>query len=99
MGTCIGHRNIRYFVCFLLYTSLHGLITGLIGFLYFWFVTREKYDTFFDSADEKEARKEDPDYEEPTSYVSTMQIVNGAAMVYGFAFFLMLFCFGLSMHY
>lgn len=31
VGTCIGHRNIRLFIGFLVFTSLHGIITVLIS--------------------------------------------------------------------
>lgn len=39
MGTCIGLRNIRYFVSFLFFTSLHGLVTSVISVAYFMLKT------------------------------------------------------------
>mmetsp|Transcript_10414 Transcript_10414/g.7318 ORF Transcript_10414/g.7318 Transcript_10414/m.7318 type:complete len:175 (+) Transcript_10414:303-827(+) len=34
VGTCVAKRNIKYFVCFLFYTGLHGILTGIICFTY-----------------------------------------------------------------
>lgn len=34
VGTCVGRRNIRYFVLFLIYTALHGFLTAIICLSY-----------------------------------------------------------------
>lgn len=34
VGTCVGKRNVRYFVMFLFYTGLHGILTGIICFTF-----------------------------------------------------------------
>ena len=44
MGTCIGHRNLRYFVCFLFYTAVHSIFTTILGGLYFYFKSMDEYD-------------------------------------------------------
>ncbi len=47
MGTCVGLRNIRYFVCFLTYTALHGFLTFLISLAYFAVVSSGSLDQLF----------------------------------------------------
>ena len=34
VGTCVGKRNIRYFVSFLFWTAVHGLITAIYGAIF-----------------------------------------------------------------
>jgi palmitoyltransferase ZDHHC9/14/18 len=34
VGTCVGRRNIRYFIAFLFWTGVHGLITFLFCLIY-----------------------------------------------------------------
>jgi len=34
VGTCVGRRNVRYFVLFLFYTALHGFFTAIICLSY-----------------------------------------------------------------
>jgi len=47
MGTCIGYRNIRYFVLFLVFTSTHALITSLISLGYFLVKTSPIFNHIF----------------------------------------------------
>lgn len=99
MGTCIGLRNIRYFVCFLLYTSLHAFITAFISLLYLIFRSKGIVDNIFDSSGvENEDKQDDDDEEDVSPFMGTVHIINGVCLIYSFAFFLMLFCFGASMH-
>jgi len=45
MGTCIGKRNLRYFVLFLVLTPLHALLTSILTSIFFLQNTRlEFYD-------------------------------------------------------
>ena len=53
MGTCIGLRNIRYFVCFLVYTALHGMITFLISLAYFTAVSSGSMEAVFGGSSSK----------------------------------------------
>jgi len=39
MGTCIGKRNLKYFLSFLFLTSLHASVTASISATYFFRVT------------------------------------------------------------
>ena len=41
MGTCVGKRNLKYFLSFLLLTSLHAIITAIICAVYFFQVTNK----------------------------------------------------------
>ena len=54
MGTCIGLRNIRYFVSFLVFTSLHGLITFIISIFFFLNVTNPVFDQVLGRDNKKE---------------------------------------------
>ena len=65
MGTCIGLRNIRYFVCFLCYTALHGFITFLISVSYFAAVSSGSMEEIFGAAGMK-GGKTDDDPSDPT---------------------------------
>ena len=58
MGTCIGLRNIKYFVCFLSYTSLHALITCIINSIFFGVKTYGNlHDLFSQESDEEDEEK------------------------------------------
>lgn len=92
MGTCIGHRNLRYFVCFLCYTALHAFYTCLLSVLYFYFISMGEYDFLEDK------RSKEGDKVELSKFIEIVQVFNGISMIYSFAFFLMLACFGLQMH-
>jgi len=35
VGTCVGKRNIRYFIGFLFWTAIHGLVTAILGVIFF----------------------------------------------------------------
>jgi hypothetical protein len=35
VGTCVGHRNIRYFIAFLFWTAIHALVVFCISFTVF----------------------------------------------------------------
>lgn len=35
VGTCVGHRNHKYFALFLLMTSLHSLFSFILSFIFF----------------------------------------------------------------
>ena len=95
MGTCIGHRNLRYFVCFLCYTCLHALFTSILSLLYFMIKSMGEYDFM------KSSRAEDEEEQkvEISEFMNAVQVFNGISLIYSFAFFLMLGCFALSMHY
>ena len=45
MGTCVGKRNLKYFLAFLGWTALHAFVTAIICVIYFFRVTN-KLDTF-----------------------------------------------------
>ena len=96
MGTCIGHRNLRYFVCFLFYTGLHALFTSIISLLYFMIKSMGEYDFLSGSPAEEDEGKEKVELSE---FMNAVQVANGISLIYSFAFFLMLGCFALSMHY
>lgn len=36
MGTCIGLRNLKAFICFLGFTSLHGIFTSILALAFFF---------------------------------------------------------------
>lgn len=95
MGTCIGHRNLRYFVCFLCYTCLHALFTSILSLLYFMIKSMGEYDFLKDSR----AEDEEEERVQISKFMNAVQVANGISLIYSFAFFLMLGCFGLSMHY
>ena len=96
MGTCIGHRNLRYFVCFLAYTCLHSLFTFILSGLYFYIVSMGEYDFMNDGRE-----RDDPEKEkiEISKFMNAVQVFNGIGLIYSIAFFLMLGCFALQMHY
>ena len=52
MGTCIGKRNIRYFVSFLAFTSLHALLTAVMDTTFFVVKTVPIMNTLFDKSHE-----------------------------------------------
>ena len=58
MGTCIGHRNVRYFVSFLSFTALHAFITFIVGLIYFLVITVHKFDGFFPKKDKEKPQEE-----------------------------------------
>ena len=93
MGTCIGLRNIRYFVCFLFYTSMHALLVFIYSVTFFATKTLGEFHIFDDSSSTK---KEDEETE--TQFDQITHVWNLVAMIYSFAFFLMLVCFAVSMH-
>ena len=93
MGTCIGLRNIRYFVCFLFYTSMHALLVFIYSVTFFATRTLGEFHIFDDSSSTK---KEDEETE--TQFEQITHVWNLVAMIYSFAFFLMLVCFAVSMH-
>jgi len=94
MGTCIGQRNIRYFVCFLVYTPLHALITCLIGMTFFIVRTKD-VDSIFGRNEEAEPGEEP---EEISLFMKVIHTTNGIAFIYAGMYVLLIF-FGLSMHY
>ena len=93
MGTCIGLRNIRYFVCFLAFTSLHALITCIIDTLFFSFFTYPKLDEIFHSEDDEEGSTESV-----SSATRALHVVNMGVCIYSFLFFFFLLFFALGMH-
>lgn len=95
MGTCIGHRNLRYFVCFLFYTCLHALFTSILSLLYFMIKSMGEYKFLNNSR----AEDEEEEKVEISEFMNAVQVANGISLIYSFAFFLMLGCFALSMHY
>jgi len=50
---------------------------------------------FESSSEETEDKKDDEDV---SSFMGTIHVINGVCLIYSFAFFLMLLCFGASMH-
>ena len=95
MGTCIGLRNIRYFVCFLAYTALHAFLVCLYSVSFFATKTKGKIDIFGSSSSSDE---EEEDEEDMSQFQKIAHIWNLVAMIYSFAFFMMLACFACSMH-
>ena len=96
MGTCIGHRNLRYFVCFLFWTALHALFTAILSLLYFMIKSMDEYGFLSDRPTDDEEKEEKVEISE---FMNAVQVANGISLIYSFAFFLMLGCFALSMHY
>ena len=43
VGTCVGHRNVRYFIGFLFFTACHGLVTFFVCLGYL-IETKQKQD-------------------------------------------------------
>ena len=94
MGTCIGHRNLRYFVCFLFYTALHALFTAIVSFLYFYIKSLGEYHFMSDSSSSEKEEKV-----EQSEFMEAIQVWNGISLIYSVAFFLMLGCFATQMHF
>ena len=53
MGTCVGKRNLKYFLAFLVMTSLHAFITAAICITYFTKVTNLIDEFDFDRSNER----------------------------------------------
>ena len=45
VGTCVGYRNVRYFIGFLIFTALHALVTFFICIGYMLETKKGKNDT------------------------------------------------------
>ena len=88
MGTCIGRRNIRYFVSFLSWTTLHAFITSLLTGLHLALYSEKILD----------GEKNDHDDETYHNYKRIMRVFSLVSLLYSFAFFLMLLCFAAGMH-
>ena len=53
MGTCIGKRNLKYFISFLFMTALHAFITASITIVYFTRVTAKIDEFDFERSNER----------------------------------------------
>lgn len=94
MGTCIGRRNIRYFICFLFYASLHGFVTAVIGALNFFLVTVPNFEQVFGRREENLDEGE----EVLSQPLRVFQFINFVTVMYGVSFFSMLGAFAHSNH-
>ena len=63
MGTCIGLRNIRYFVSFLFFTALHALVTTIISLAFFSKNTIPVFDQVFDREDRTQQQQKNTEPE------------------------------------
>ena len=114
MGTCIGRRNIRYFICFLFYASLHGFITAGIGVANFVLVTLPNYRQVFGSESSSSSEESvivettdsskdvlnvtDDEEEKLSSFLRVYQFINFVTIMYGITFWVMLGAFALTNH-
>ena len=94
MGTCIGLRNLRYFIGFLTMTSMHALITLILAICYFFTETYPNMDRIFHAGKDKEAS----DGERVPEGMRMWHLANIGLMIYTFMIFLMLFCFSVEMN-
>ena len=102
MGTCIGYRNLRHFVCFLVYTAVHSLLTVIIAAIFLVSKSAHILDSVFGSSSSStRSTNEDPpaNDEELTGFMKFIHIANVGVGIYSLAFFLMLAGFACSMHY
>ena len=53
----------------------------------------------YDFLKDSRAADEDEQKVEISEFMNAVQVANGISLIYSFALFLMLGCFGLSMHY
>ena len=90
MGTCIGKRNIKYFVCFLGYTSMHALVTCIINSVFFGVKTYGNVSRLFDH--DEDGKEQVPKAER------VLHVFNVGYTLYAFLVFLFLLFFALSMH-
>lgn len=97
MGTCIGLRNIRYFVSFLSFTSLHALITLGISAAYFFNETNSILDQVLGNKNKKREIVEEEEVEAISSFMRAVHIYNCVVVLWSFVFFAMLACFACSM--
>ena len=91
MGTCIGLRNIRYFVCFLGFTSLHALITFIINALFFAYRTLPNFEATF-------GNKQSDGQEKVSGGMRLLHVANVGFCLYSFFIFIGLLAFAISMH-
>ena len=86
MGTCVGLRNLKAFVCFLGFTSVHGIFTSILSISFFFEKTYDQVEQLMD----KESRTS-----VSMVYIHLMNFVCG---IYATMIGLMLLCFACGMH-
>lgn len=86
MGTCIGLRNLKAFICFLGFTSLHSIFTSVLAFTFFFMETRPEL---------AELMNEDKRASVSMVYLHLANFVSG---MYATLIGLMLLCFACGMH-
>ena len=86
MGTCVGLRNLKAFVCFLGFTSLHGIFTSIIAISFFF---SQSYHQMSDLMDKNTRGSVSLVY---------VHLMNFACGIYATMIGLMLLCFACGMH-
>ena len=106
MGTCIGKRNIRYFMLFLQLTALHALITAILtllcGILIGFPVLNERFEIKPSTVDRTrdETTEDNQDEESPgtSTFLALCHAINSGIFFYCVSITCMLGPFGYEIH-